>query len=265
MKGGQLARLACPARVVALLLSDVIGDPIDVIASGPTAPDLTTFAQALAVLKKYGLEDKAPASAVGYLREGVQGRRPETPKPGDPVFDNVTNIIVANNGAGVEACRRKAQELGYRPLVLTTSLQGEAREAAVVLMAVAREVLANGRPVAAPACLISAGETTVTLRGTGRGGRSQEFVLSAAMAARGLEDVAVLAAGTDGTDGPTDAAGAFADDQTCRRAAELGLDPADYLGRNDSYHFFEKLKGLLHTGPTGTNVMDLYLVLVGIS
>jgi hydroxypyruvate reductase len=263
LKGGQFARMAQPAEVVALILSDVVGDPLDAIASGPSAPDGTTFGDALTVLSKYGIESRVPLSVLEHLRAGAAGAKPETPKPGDPVFAKVRNLIIANNAASVEACARKARALGYRPLVLSSTIEGEAREAARVLVAVARESLTRGRPAKPPACLISGGETTVKLRGSGRGGRNQEFALAAALAARGLEGVAILAGGTDGTDGPTDAAGAFADGATCERAAELGLSAADFLARNDSYHFFQPLGDLLVTGPTGTNVMDLYLLLVG--
>ncbi|MGO8703020.1 MAG: glycerate kinase [Candidatus Brocadiia bacterium] len=263
LKGGRFAQAAQPAEVVALILSDVVGDPLDAIASGPSAPDSTTFADALAVLSKYGIESRAPRSVLEHLRAGAAGAEPETPKPGDPIFAKVRNLVIANNAASVAACARKSRALGYRPLVLSSTIEGEAREVARVCAAIARESLASGRPVAPPACLICGGETTVTLRGTGRGGRNQEFALAAALAARGLEGVAILAGGTDGTDGPTDAAGALADGATCDRAAGLGLSAADFLARNDSYHFFQPLGDLLMTGPTGTNVMDLYLLLVG--
>jgi hydroxypyruvate reductase len=263
LKGGQLARLAHPARVLALILSDVIGDPLDVIASGPTAPDPATHADALAVLRKYGIESRAPEAALAHLRAGAAGQRPDTLKPGDPLFRNVTNVIVAGNALSVEAARRRAGELGYRPLVLTSCLEGEAREAARVLVAMARECLERGAPATPPACLICGGETTVTLRGQGRGGRNQEFALAAALAGRGLAGWSALAAGTDGTDGPTDAAGAFADGDTVARALSLGLDPLAALANNDSHPFFDRLGDLLRTGPTGTNVMDLYLFTVG--
>lgn len=263
LKGGQLARLAHPARVISLILSDVIGDPLDVIASGPTAPDPGTYADAVSVLRKYGLEERAPAAVTAHLAEGVAGRRPETLKPEDPVFRAVMNVIVAGNALSVDAARRRAEELGYRPIVLTTCLEGEAREAARVLVAVARECLDRGAPVAPPACLICGGETTVTLRGKGRGGRNQEFALAAALAGRGLAGWSVLSAGTDGTDGPTDAAGAFADGDTAARARSMGLDLLAALANNDSYPFFDRLGDLLRTGPTGTNVMDLYLIAAG--
>jgi hydroxypyruvate reductase len=263
LKGGQFAQAAQPAEVVALILSDVVGDPLDAIASGPSAPDSTTFADALAVLSKYGIEHRAPRSVLEHLCAGAAGAKPETPKPGDPVFARVRNLLIANNAASIAACARKAHALGYRPLVLSSTIEGEAREVARVCVAIARESLARGRPIAPPACLISGGETTVTLRGNGCGGRNQEFALAAALSARGLEEVMILAGGTDGTDGPTDAAGALADGETCGRAFQIGLSAADFLARNDSYHFFQPLGDLLMTGPTGTNVMDLYLLLVG--
>jgi len=262
LKGGRLAGLAQPAQVATLILSDVIGDPLDAIASGPTAPDGTTFSDALNVLARYDLERRAPANAVAYLRAGAGGEKSETPKPGDPLFANVNNLIVANNSAAVAGCARKAEQLGYRPLVVSTTLEGEAREVARSCVELARESLNHGCSVTPPACIISGGETTVTLRGDGLGGRNQEFALAAAIAAQDLDRVAILAAGTDGTDGPTDAAGAFADGSTCRRAKALNLDADDALLRNDSYHFFEALGDLLKTGPTGKNVMDLYLLLV---
>ena len=262
IKGGQLARMARPARVISLILSDVIGDPLDTIASGPTAPDATTFHHALAIIRQHRLEGAVPRAALDYLRAGAAGARPETPKPADPLFDRVANVVVANNRAAVAACAAQADSLGYRPCVLTTALQGEAREVAAAQAAAARGVAETGHPVPAPACLISGGETTVTVRGLGLGGRNQEYALAAAMALSGADRVALLAAGTDGTDGPTDAAGAFADGATLRRAERLGLSADDALKNNDAYHFFHALGDLLKTGPTGTNVMDLYLFLV---
>lgn len=265
IKGGQLARMAHPARVVALILSDVIGDPLDTIGSGPTAPDETTFADALSIISKYELDGAMPTAALEHLRAGTAGALPDTPKPGAAAFDNVTNIVVANNQAAVAACATKAEQLGYQPHIITTTIQGEARQVAVRQVATARGVLERGVPVALPACIISGGETTVILSGDGLGGRNQEFALAGAVAMAGVEGLALLAAGTDGTDGPTDAAGAFADGDALFRAAALGLDAADFLRRNDSYHFFDALDDLLKSGPTGTNVMDLYLFLVGIA
>jgi len=262
IKGGQLARMARPAKVVTLIMSDVIGDRLDVIASGPTAPDESTFQQALDIIRKYGLEGRLSEGAAAHLRAGAAGRAPETPKPGDPLFEGVTNIIVANNAAAVEAAAEEARRLGYAPYVVSTAVEGEARTVAAAQAGIARGVREKAVPVAPPACLISGGETTVTLRGDGKGGRNQEFALAGALALRGCAGVTLLAAGTDGTDGPTDAAGAFADGETCARAEAAGLDASDFLARNDSYNFFRRLDDLLITGPTGTNVMDLYLFLI---
>lgn len=262
IKGGRLARLAWPAHVLSLLLSDVIGDPLDVIASGPTAPDMSTFASAWAVVEKYGLAGKIPAAARELLQQGLAGKVEETPKPDDPCFRRVTNRIVGSNRLAVDAAARKARELGYRPLVLSTTIEGETRDIAAMHAAIAREIVAAGRPARPPVCVISGGETTVTLRGGGLGGRNQEFALAAAIALEGVPGVLVFSAGTDGTDGPTPAAGAMADGATVSRAAALGLDARRMLAANDSYHFFEPLGDLVVTGPTGTNVMDVRLMLV---
>ncbi|HTR37500.1 MAG TPA: glycerate kinase [Bryobacteraceae bacterium] len=259
LKGGQLARLAYPATVLTLVLSDVIGDDLDAIGSGPTAPDRSTFAEARAVLKKYRLLRKVPAS----VRERLQANAAETPKPGDVVFAKVQNLIVGSNRLAVDAAMREARALGFRTLLLATALEGEAREVARVHAAIAREIRETGHPVRPPACVISGGEPTVTLHGKGLGGRNQEFALAAAQAIDGLRDVLILSGGTDGTDGPTDAAGAIADGTTLARALANGLDAAAFLANNDSYHFFDPLGDLIRTGPTGTNVADIQLILVG--
>jgi glycerate 2-kinase len=263
LKGGQIAALAYPATVVSLILSDVVGDPLDVIGSGPTAPDSTTFGDALGVLAKYGLTRKAPRSVLARLEEGARGRLPETPKPFDKLFSRVHNIVVGSNGMAIEAARRRAKELGYAPLILSTSIQGEAREVARVHAEILREAIMSGRPITPPACILSGGETTVTVRGKGKGGRNQEFALAAGLSLAGIEGAMVLSAGTDGTDGPTDAAGATADGTTLRRAAIKGISLAEKLEANDSYPVFEALGDLVKTGPTGTNVMDLHIMLVG--
>lgn len=262
MKGGQLARAAAPAPVVALLLSDVIGDPLDVIASGPTAPDASTYAGALEVLGRFGLLEAVPASVRRHLEAGARGEVPETPKAEDPLFDRVVNVVIGNNSLAAERAVEEAQRQGFTPLLLSRSLQGEAREVARAMASVVKEVHAFGRPIPPPACLILAGETTVTVRGDGLGGRCQEFCLASALELQGLPGVLVLAAGTDGTDGPTDAAGALADGQTVARARALGLDPRAALRRNDSYQFFQALSDLIVTGATRTNLMDLYLFLI---
>jgi len=242
-KGGRLAAAAAPATVLALILSDVIGDDLDVIGSGPTVPDRSTVADAERILKHYGIA--AP-------------RLVESPKPGEAAFERVQNLIVGSNALAVAAASDEARRLGYRPLVLSTFIEGETRDVARVHAAIAKEVLASGRPVRRPACIISGGETTVTVRGKGLGGRNQEFALAAAIDIAGLDGVVVFSAGTDGTDGPTDAAGAIADGRTTAR----GGDAAAYLRNNDSYHFFEKLGDLLKTGATGTNVADVRLIVI---
>jgi glycerate 2-kinase len=262
LKGGQLARAAAPARVHALLLSDVIGDPLDVIASGPTAPDASTFTDARAILERFDLLARAPAPIVDRLERGMRGEVPETPKPDDPVFRHVTNAVIGNNALVVDAAAARARELGYTPHVLTRSLEGEAREVADRLVALARQVREGRGPVAAPACVIAGGETTVTVRGKGAGGRCQEFGLAAALALEGQDGIVALAAGTDGTDGPTDAAGAMVDGASAGRARERGLDPRASLDGNDSTPVLAAIGDLVVTGPTNTNLLDLYLLLI---
>ncbi len=260
IKGGQLARLIHPAQVVSLILSDVVGNPLDVIASGPTVPDTTTFAQAYGVLEKYDLLDKVPTSIVEHLAAGVAGKIAETPKEGDAVFATVYNLIVGSNEIAARAALNRARELGFNTQLLSTYVEGEAREVAKVLAAVAKEMAKSGQPIPRPACLVVGGETTVTITGEGKGGRNQEMALAAALAIEGWEDVMVVTLATDGTDGPTDAAGAVATGETVAWARELGLDPEEYLANNDSYHFFEALGELIVTGPTNTNVNDLAFV-----
>jgi hydroxypyruvate reductase len=259
IKGGQLARLAAPARVESLMLSDVIGDNLDVIGSGPTAPDASTFAGALGILDRYGIRERVPASVRERLEQGASGGIPETPKPDDPVFARVRNTIVGSNRLALAAAASGARALGYRTLVLSSEIQGEAREIARMHAAIASEMARTGHPMKPPACIITGGETTVTLRGDGLGGRAQEFALAAAVDIAGLDNVVVFIAGTDGSDGPTNAAGAVADGQTLGRKP----DARRYLERNDSYHYFESLGDLVITGPTNTNVMDVCIVLVG--
>ncbi len=260
IKGGQLARLVHPAQVVSLILSDVVGNPLDVIASGPTVPDTTTFAQAYGVLEKYDLLDKVPASIVEHLAAGVAGKMAETPKEGEAVFATVYNMIVGSNEIAAWAALSRARELGFNTQLLSTYVEGEAREVAKVLAAIAKEMAQSGRPIPRPACLVVGGETTVTIAGEGKGGRNQEMALAAALAIQGWEDVMVVTLATDGSDGPTDAAGAVATGETAAWARELGLDPERYLADNDSYHFFEALGELIVTGPTNTNVNDLAFV-----
>lgn len=263
LKGGGLARLALPRRVLTLVLSDVVGDPLDVIASGPTVADPTSFAEAMAVIARYQLLRRLPAAVRQRLEQGCAGAIPETPKPGDACFAGQVVQLVGSNSQSLTAAAAAATSLGYTPLVLTSSLTGETRQVAAVHAAIARELAASGQPLPPPACLLSGGETTVTLRGNGRGGRNQEFALAAAHGIAGLDEVVILSAGTDGTDGPTDAAGAIVDGSTLQRARELGFDPKRHLEQNDAYPFFAALGDLLITGPTNTNVMDLQLILAG--
>jgi hydroxypyruvate reductase len=258
LKGGRCAALAYPATVVGLLLSDVIGDPPDVIGSGLTAPDDSTREEALRILDKYEPRCKIPAQ----VRIAIE-RAPETPKPGDAIFDHVHNVIVGSNRLALAAAASEAKARGYRTLVLSSSMQGESREIARAHAQILREVIASGNPVRPPACLLAGGETAVTVRGAGKGGRNQEFALAAAIELEGSPNCLVLSAGTDGTDGPTDAAGALVGGDTIRRARRMGLDAVKSLANNDSYTFFDALGDLIRTGPTGTNVMDIHLLLAG--
>jgi len=253
-KGGQFARAAAPAMLVVLVLSDVIGDPLDVIASGPAAPDPTTFADALSVLERRGVGARVPAAVRARLEAGARGEVPETPKPGDPVFKRVTHVVIGNNALVVEAATAEARRLGYRAEVLTHGLQGEARE-------VARDLVARARRLPPGTCLIAGGETTVTVRGRGRGGRCQEFALAAALELSADDHLVVLAAGTDGSDGPTDAAGAITDATTITRGERTGRAAAAALDDNDAYTFLAGAGDLVVSGPTNTNLLDVYAVL----
>ena len=261
-KGGGLARFAYPATVVSLILSDVIGDDLNVIASGPAVPDTSTFDDARRVLKKYDIWDRVPASVQSRIQQGLVGDIEDTPKAGDAVFERCFSELVGTNIQALKAAGQQAEQLGYQTLILSSTVEGEAREVVKVLTAIAKEVRDSGNPLSAPACILCGGETTVTIRGDGKGGRNQEFALAAALVLDGIKNIVVLAGGTDGNDGPTDAAGAMADGRTLARARAKDLDPLDYLRRNDSYHFFQSLEDLVITGPTRTNVMDVYMVLV---
>ncbi len=257
LKGGQLARQAAPATVITLMLSDVVGSPLDVIASGPTVPDPSTFHDAYAVLERYGVVEQAPASIIAHLRRGMAGEIPDTPKADDPCFQRVQNVIVGDNRIAAHAAADRARTLGFSTLVLTTFVEGEAREVARVCAGLVKEEAQTNEPLPRPTCLILGGETTVTVRGQGKGGRNQELALAAALALDGWPDVAIASLGTDGTDGPTDAAGAVATGQTLSAGQALGLDAEAALADNDSYHYFSALGDLIITGPTNTNVNDL--------
>lgn len=262
IQGGQLARRAAPAQVVALILSDVPGDPLDVIASGPTVPDPTTYADAERVLRGYALWERAPVSVRRHIAAGIAGSLLETPKPGDPLFTRVLNVLVGTGRSAAEAALAEGEALGYRGIILTTTLAGEAREVGTVIAAVAQEAARFGRPVKSPALFVAAGETTVTVRGSGTGGRNQELALSAAWGIRGIPGVAICALGTDGRDGPTDAAGAIVDGQTVDRIRRKGIDVGEALAQNNAYRALAAAEDLMITGPTGTNVADLCLVLM---
>jgi glycerate 2-kinase len=260
IKGGEMARLARQAPVAALILSDVVGDPLDAIASGPLSPDPTTFADAWAVLERYGLVERVPRAVRERLRAGREGHLPDTPKPGAALFERMHTLIVGSNRLAAEAAVEAARARGLNALLLSTFVEGEARQVARVAAALAREVAGYDRPARRPACLVWGGETTVTVRGEGKGGRNQELALAASLAMEGVPGVVLVALGTDGTDGPTDAAGAVATGETVARARSLGLDPAAHLADNDAYPFFDALDDLIRTGPTGTNVNDLMFV-----
>jgi hydroxypyruvate reductase len=256
VKGGGLARLASPSRLLTLTLSDVVGNPLDIIASGPTVPDTSTFEDAVHVFDRYGLWDDLPASVADRIRR-AEG---ETPKPGDGLFEGSQTVVVASNLLACEAAAEAARAEGLNTLILTTYVEGEAREVARTLAGMLREVAASGHPLRRPCLIVAGGETTVTIRGTGRGGRNQELALAAAFGLRGLTNVRLASIGTDGNDGPTDAAGAFVDGSTLERASALGLNAGSALANNDSYTFFDALGDLIRTGPTNTNVNDVYLL-----
>ncbi len=263
VKGGRLAQAFTGRAFHSLIISDVIGDPLDVIASGPTASDPTTFADALAVLDAHQLRKKVPSSVRLHLEKGAAGGTPETLKT---LPSHVRNHLIGNNRQSLQAAQVVAERLGYRVLNLGSFIEGETRQVAVALAGIVRSIRADGIPLSPPVCLLSAGETTVSLAANhGRGGRNQEFVLAAVdkLGSEGLRGVVILSGGTDGEDGPTDAAGAITDESTWHKAAAMKLKPATYLARNDAYAFFEATGDLLKTGLTQTNVMDVRVILVG--
>jgi len=261
-KGGWLAKKAYPATVLNLIFSDVMGDPLDFIASGPTVPDSTTFSDATKVLEKYRLWEKAPASIREVLSDGQRGLIPETPKAGDEAFKKVINVIIGNNRLASLATCEYLRSQGLNTLLLTSTMEGEARHVGVMLASVAREVVASGNPLSKPAGVVAGGETTVTVMGKGLGGRNQEMALAASMKLKDIDGVVAASVSTDGIDGPTDAAGALVDGKTLARASKMGVVPEKYLAENDSYHYFAKLGDLVFTGPTGTNVNDVSLIVV---
>jgi hydroxypyruvate reductase len=265
LKGGGLARAAGGARVAFRVVPDVAGDYLATSGPGPTVPDPTTYADALEVLRRRDLLDQVPAAVRAHLEAGARGDRPETPKPDDPVFRRVATRIIGSNRLSTAAAAREARRLGLRPIVLTTRLEGEAREAARVLVSVLRECVDSGRPASPPVCLLAGGETTVTVRGSGQGGRNQELVAAAAAPLAAFPAPAVVASlATDGIDGVGGAAGGVADDRSLQRAEGLGLAPLSaFLEANDSRAFLAPLGDLIVTGPTGTNVVDVTVLLSG--
>lgn len=256
-KGGQLARAAYPATVLSLIISDVVGDPLEVIASGPTSPDPSTFRDAYDILERYNIWESVPRSVRKRIEAGLRGEVEETPKPGDKVFEKVYNVIVGNNRLACRLAVEHAQRLGLNTLMLSSVIEGEARHVGTVYGSILVEEALNDNPIEKPAVIIAGGETTVNVKGSGLGGRNQELVLSACRKIRSLRGVVIASIGTDGIDGPTDAAGAIADGKTLTRAMEKGLNPEKYLDNNDSYRFFQRLGDLVFTGPTGTNVTDM--------
>lgn len=261
VKGGRLAETAFPAKVMSLIISDVMGDRLDVIASGPTSPDGSLYQDALGVIEKFELTGQTPRSVLDMLKSGAEGLTPETPKKESPIFDRVENMIIGNNIGALKAAEARAESFGLAAEIISSDLTGEAAEVGKWLAKKAVEMRNAGRS-ARSRCLISGGETTVTVKGSGLGGRNMELALAFAMAIEGIDGITLLSAGTDGTDGPTDAAGAIVDGKTVEKARTAGLDPQGYLSNNDSYNFFRKIGGLLITGPTGTNVMDIQIIVI---
>jgi glycerate 2-kinase len=262
IKGGWLAKWAFPSTVIGFILSDVVGDRLDVIGSGPTVPDPSTFEEAWEILKKYDLLKEISLSIQKHLQSGKEGKVEETPKPGEVVFEKVYNSLIGSNILALLEAKKEAESLGLNTVILSSSIEGETREAARFHTAVAKEVISSENPIPRPACILSGGETTVNIKGNGLGGRNQEFVLAGALEISGIEKVVILSGGTDGSDGPTDATGALADHTTVQRAKTMGLNPKAHLENNDAYPFFQKLGDLLITGPTHTNVMDVRILLV---
>jgi hydroxypyruvate reductase len=263
VKGGYLAKMAYPATVLTLIISDVVFDPPDVIASGPTVPDLSTYKDALNVLKKHDLIDKTPQTIINHFMRGIHGDIPETPKDGDRVFTKVRNIIIGNNRIALNGAESKARELGYKPNMISNTIEGETKETAKFHTNYIKNLITDkNSKLEFPICLLSGGETTVTVRGTGKGGRNQEFALACAIELKGMDGICVLSCGTDGIDGPTDAAGAISDGETCNRGRLLGYEAQVFLDNNDSYTFFKSLGDLIIIGPTHTNVMDLRIILL---
>ncbi len=262
VKGGNMARAAGGATVINLMISDVVGDNMDVIASGPFVPDRSTYRDALEIIERYGLTDRVPASVSGRIRSGVRGDIDENPGSGNAIFRNITNLIVASNIIALQAARNEATARGYNSIILSSMIEGNTRDAAIWHSRVAREIVASSNPVPPPACVVSGGETTVMVTGDGLGGRNMEFAMHAALDIAGQEGITMASIGTDGSDGPTDAAGAVADGSTLDLSRKMKIDINEYIASNDSYHFHEKLGNLIVTGPTNTNTMDVRIIMV---
>ncbi|WP_299978714.1 glycerate kinase [Desulfobacula sp.] len=264
IKGGLLAQTVYPAPMICLVLSDVVGNDLDIIASGPAVADKGTFGQCLEIIETYGIKDHLPKTVLQHFKKGSKNLIPETLKQGDPVFENVFHTTIASNINALLSAEKKARQLGYHTQILSSMIEGETTDVADVHTAIAREILATGHPLKPPACILSGGETTVTIKGKGKGkgGRNQEFALASAIRIKDLEHIVILSAGTDGTDGPTDAAGAVADHTTIQRAVALDLKPELFLEENNAYPFFDRISDLFKTGATNTNVMDLRIMLI---
>lgn len=262
VKGGKLAKLAYPSTIVNLILSDVIGDRLDTISSGPFAPDDTAYKDCMEIINRYQLEKQLPHNVLKVLQDGASEMPDDTPKKDDIVFQNIRNFIVGNNLSFLEGAEEKAKSLGYNTLLLTSQIHGEAKEVAKVISAIAIEISKTEKPIKPPACLLFGGETTVRIHGNGIGGRNQEMALACSIYIKDFPNISVLSAGSDGTDGPTDATGAFVDGNTYNKAVQYGLEPEKYLKNNDSYTLFKNLDSLFITGPTGTNVMDFICVVI---
>lgn len=262
IKGGRLAVTASPATMVSLILSDVVGDNLDAIASGPTVPDNSTFRDCIRIIEKYQIMEKLPVPVKEHFLAGVEGTVEETPPKDHMAFTKTNTIVIGNNFEALAASEREAKNRGYSTLILSSYIEGETEHVARVHTAIARQIQQTGHPITPPACILSGGETTVTMKGSGKGGRNQEFVLCSVRDIAGEAPVVVLSGGTDGNDGPTEAAGAIADNFTLQESVSQNLNLDEYLQNNDSYHFFQKLNDLLITGPTNTNVMDIRLMLI---
>lgn len=264
IKGGRLAASIHPAKLVTLMISDVPDDDPDVIASGPTVPDPTTYNDALDIINRYGITE--PRKAIEHLEQGVSQTNAinvsETPKPDDPCFKNTDAILIATPQRSLEAAADIARQHGITPLILGDSIEGESSQVAIVHAGIAKQIIRHSQPVKRPCVLLSGGETTVTVKGNGRGGRNAEFSLALATALNGVEGIYCLAADTDGIDGSEDNAGCFVSPATLQRASQAGLTPNDYLANNDAYSFFERLDDLVITGPTLTNVNDFRAILI---